>query len=484
MQSLFGLDLSTAQKVLVASVVILVLLILLGLFVRQIKGGRLRLRGQGSGRTRQPRLGVVDTHDLDRQRQLVLIRRDNVEHLIMIGGASDVVVETNILRSGARATMPMQTDLQAPDRPLPFESLVPTAEPTRLDLIEEPRRAPPSAPIAVTPPAPEMLPPLPHRPVQTQTQAEAAAGVAVGAGVAAALGAARPGYSASPASSAPPPISTAPAPNFARDHAPAPAVSAGELDDMARQLEEALKRPFSAVRQSNATPEPQPRDNAPSPLKPPVEPPKPVVEAPPIEKPAPAQPAAAPSAQIPPAPTVPAPVTPTPTPPAPPVTGGRKTALPVDVEAELEMALGLRPERTGLQTPSPWPIKPPSFAPPERVGEARPVESKPDPIKPEPARDDGDEDDKQLGPAVSEAKEAASEPASETDREEGKLVEKPEPEAKPEPESESKPVSQAASKPEPEVEARSEPKAIDPFSVDAIEAEFARLLGRDPKSKS
>jgi len=485
LQSLFGLDLSTAQKVLVASVVILVLLILLGLFVRQIKGGRLRLRGQGSGRTRQPRLGVVDTHDLDRQRQLVLIRRDNVEHLIMIGGASDVVVETNILRSGARATMPMQTDLQAPDRPLPFESLVPTAEPTRLDPIEEPRRSPPAASIAVTPPTPEMLPPLPHRPVQTQTQAEAAAGVAVGAGVAAALGAVRSGYSAPPVSSSPPPISTAPAPNFSRDHAPAPAVSAGELDDMARQLEEALKRPFSAVRQSNVTPEPQPGDAVPSPAKLPVEAPKPVAEPPPIEKPAPAQPAAAPPAQIPPAPVVPAPVMPTPvmpapTPPAPPVTTGRKAALPVDVEAELEMALGLRPERTGPQTPSPWPIKPPSFAPPELVGEAKPEENKPDPIKPEPARDDRDEDRKRFGPVVSEAKEAASEPASEADREEVKVVEKPEPEAKPE----FKPEPKSASKPEPEVEAKSEPKAIDPFSVDAIEAEFARLLGRDPKSKS
>ncbi|PZN98083.1 MAG: hypothetical protein DCF30_14895, partial [Hyphomicrobiales bacterium] len=39
-------------------------------------------------------------------------------------------------------------------------------------------------------------------------------------------------------------------PHFTRDHAPA--ASAGELDDMARQLDEALKRPFSAVRPANA----------------------------------------------------------------------------------------------------------------------------------------------------------------------------------------------------------------------------------------
>ena len=33
-------------------------------------------------------------------------------------------------------------------------------------------------------------------------------------------------------------------------------------------------------------------------------------------------------------------------------------------------------------------------------------------------------------------------------------------------------------------EPEQKPAVIDPFSVDAIEAEFARLLGRDPKAKS
>ena len=117
LQSLFGFDLPTAQKWVIAFGVILVLLVLLGLFARQIKDGRLRIKGQGGGRTRQPRLGVVDIHDLDRQRQLVLIRRDNVEHLIMIGGASDVVVETNIVRSGARAAVPSQVPSRHCPRP-------------------------------------------------------------------------------------------------------------------------------------------------------------------------------------------------------------------------------------------------------------------------------------------------------------------------------------------------------------------------------
>jgi hypothetical protein len=54
-------------------------------------------------RGRQPRLAVIDAATVDGRRRLVLIRRDNVEHLLMIGGPSDLVVEPNIVRAvGAR----------------------------------------------------------------------------------------------------------------------------------------------------------------------------------------------------------------------------------------------------------------------------------------------------------------------------------------------------------------------------------------------
>jgi len=42
------------------------------------------------------RLELVDQSNLDGRRRLVLIRRDDVEHLIMTGGPVDVVIETNI----------------------------------------------------------------------------------------------------------------------------------------------------------------------------------------------------------------------------------------------------------------------------------------------------------------------------------------------------------------------------------------------------
>jgi flagellar protein FliO/FliZ len=63
---------------------------------------RRRLRLPRNGRARLPRLGTVDAFDLDRQRQLVIVRRDNVEHLLMIGGPNDVVIESDIIRAESR----------------------------------------------------------------------------------------------------------------------------------------------------------------------------------------------------------------------------------------------------------------------------------------------------------------------------------------------------------------------------------------------
>src|SRR5437588_11755022 len=61
-------------------------------------------RIDASARGRQPRLAVIDSAAVDGRRKLVIIRRDNVEHLLMIGGPSDVVVETNIVRGAAVTT--------------------------------------------------------------------------------------------------------------------------------------------------------------------------------------------------------------------------------------------------------------------------------------------------------------------------------------------------------------------------------------------
>jgi flagellar protein FliO/FliZ len=42
------------------------------------------------------RLGVIEQANVDGRRRLLLIKRDDVEHLIMTGGPVDVVIETGI----------------------------------------------------------------------------------------------------------------------------------------------------------------------------------------------------------------------------------------------------------------------------------------------------------------------------------------------------------------------------------------------------
>ena len=51
----------------------------------------------------EPRLDVMEQRSVDSRRRLVLIRRDDVEHLIMTGGPVDVVIETGIGAPAARS---------------------------------------------------------------------------------------------------------------------------------------------------------------------------------------------------------------------------------------------------------------------------------------------------------------------------------------------------------------------------------------------
>ena len=95
MDTLFG-EGQSGLKVVLFVIVVLGLLALAFWLLRRFGGGRL---GSGATRGRQSRLAVIDQATVDSRRRLVLIRRDNVEHLLIIGGPSDVVVEQNIVRA-------------------------------------------------------------------------------------------------------------------------------------------------------------------------------------------------------------------------------------------------------------------------------------------------------------------------------------------------------------------------------------------------
>src|SRR6266571_8108579 len=90
--------------------VFLVVIALIGAaawLARRFAGSRL---GSNANRGRMPRLAVIDAAAVDGRRRLVLVRRDNIEHLLMIGGPTDIVVEPNIVRA-----MPARD--QIPQRP-------------------------------------------------------------------------------------------------------------------------------------------------------------------------------------------------------------------------------------------------------------------------------------------------------------------------------------------------------------------------------
>ncbi len=84
-------------QVIAAILALIVVLLLFSIFVFVLK--RLTGTNQPQNRSRQPRIAVMDSTNVDARRQLILIRRDNVEHLLLVGGPSDLVVEQNIVRN-------------------------------------------------------------------------------------------------------------------------------------------------------------------------------------------------------------------------------------------------------------------------------------------------------------------------------------------------------------------------------------------------
>ena len=85
--------LSTNFTAIVTGLIVLFALILLFVVTRSL-GARIRGR-------RGQRLGISEYHELDKTRRLVLIRRDNTEHLVLIGGNQDLVIESGISRGAA-----------------------------------------------------------------------------------------------------------------------------------------------------------------------------------------------------------------------------------------------------------------------------------------------------------------------------------------------------------------------------------------------
>jgi flagellar biogenesis protein FliO len=76
--------LPTMMIALIVLVALVFLILIFKLFNQRVRGRK----GQ--------RLGISEFHELDKTRRLVLVRRDGVEHLVLIGGGQDIVIESGI----------------------------------------------------------------------------------------------------------------------------------------------------------------------------------------------------------------------------------------------------------------------------------------------------------------------------------------------------------------------------------------------------
>jgi len=295
----------------VAFIVVLALIGIAAWLVRRFATTRL---GANTQRGRMPRLAVIDAAAVDGRRRLVLVRRDNVEHLLMIGGPTDIVVEPNIVRAApGRDQLPQRPNAAEPPRLAPMPDAgswadeaprpelldhpepqmpEPPPRPARPSFADEVRRPAPAlaerrsepplagfTPEPIAPqrePRPEPLPPrvarsepplMPRPPRMSEpvkvppVRAERA-----------------------PAPPPPPPVPQAPP---TPPPAPAPAAPSSaeqNLAEMAQRLEAALRRPAGetvappVAPEPPAAPPPPPRAARSEPPAPPAPPPKPVAE--------------------------------------------------------------------------------------------------------------------------------------------------------------------------------------------------------------
>jgi hypothetical protein len=108
-------ELIPIEYLIVAAAVLAVLFVITLLF--RVLAGR-------SGSPDSSRLAVSETLEVDKYRRLVLLRRDDVEHLVLIGGGQDVVVEAAI-----RPGVQRREEMPATPRVIPGDRLEPEPEP-------------------------------------------------------------------------------------------------------------------------------------------------------------------------------------------------------------------------------------------------------------------------------------------------------------------------------------------------------------------
>ncbi len=130
----------------IAALVLMVAVIAAIFVVRRAgKGAR---REAGTRGRQGPRLAMIDSTPIIDGRKLVIVRRDDVEHLVLIGGATDVLIEANIRRAESVDAAEAQPRESAP-------RIVAAEAPPRVAVAEAHASAPDADEITKEIPAPE-----------------------------------------------------------------------------------------------------------------------------------------------------------------------------------------------------------------------------------------------------------------------------------------------------------------------------------------
>ena len=106
-----SLDMETYLRTVLALAAVLAMVAFAGwILKRLVASGTLPSSLLSIAPGRSQRLSVVEVRQLDVRRRLVLVRRDGVEHLLLLGATADLVVETGI-------TPPPESPPDAKDTP-------------------------------------------------------------------------------------------------------------------------------------------------------------------------------------------------------------------------------------------------------------------------------------------------------------------------------------------------------------------------------
>lgn len=182
---LVGESLASIVWVAIVATAVCLLAILMIVLAKKAFGSRIGTGFKGSA----PRLAVMDIARIDEKRRLVLVRRDEVEHLVLVGGQNDVLIEGSILRvratTGARRDEPRGDFPEFEDEILPepasSRGVVPIPAPEAKPLAPRPEPRPQETVASRTPsenksrPTP-MTAPLPVPPAPTVPPVPMAAG--------------------------------------------------------------------------------------------------------------------------------------------------------------------------------------------------------------------------------------------------------------------------------------------------------------------